>query len=61
MTSEHDLWFWDPHILLKNMVLNPDFDGEFNIAPLQEYDTAGNHRFQNFMSENWSWKQAVTV
>jgi hypothetical protein len=43
------------------MVSNPDFDGEFDVAPLQEHDMAGNHRFQNFMSGNWSWKQAVTV
>jgi hypothetical protein len=61
MTSDYDVWFWSPRTLLKNMISNPDFNGEFNVAPLQEHDTAGNHRFQNLMFGNWSWKQVVTV
>jgi hypothetical protein len=42
----------DPCILIENMVLNPDFDGEIDFGPFQEYDEAGNHGFQNFMSRN---------
>ena len=61
MTSDYDVWFRSLRTLLKNMISNPDFNGEFDVAPLQEHDTAGNHRFQNLMSGNWSWKQAVTV
>ncbi|KAN0107708.1 hypothetical protein V8E52_009875 [Russula decolorans] len=61
MTSDYDVWFWDPRTLLENMVSNPDFNGEFDVAPLQEHDMAGNHRFQNFMSGNWSWKQADII
>lgn len=61
MTSDYDVWFRNPLRLLENMVSNPDFDGEFDVTPLQERDTAGNHRFQNFMSGNWSWKQAVSI
>jgi len=60
MTSEHEVWFRDPRILIKNMVSNPDFDGEFDFGPFQEHDK-GNHCFQNFMSRNWSWKQAISV
>jgi hypothetical protein len=59
MTAEYDAWFQDPRVLIHNIISNPDFDGEFDYAPFQEHDTAGNHRFQNFMSGNWSWKQAV--
>ena len=61
MTSEYDVWFRDARILIENMVSNPDFNGEIDFGPFQEYDEAGNHRFQNFMSRNWSWKQAVSV
>src|SRR5882762_6991197 len=60
MTFEHEVFFQDPHILIKNMVSNPDFDGEFDFGPFQEHDK-GNHCFQNFMSRNWSWKQAISV
>jgi hypothetical protein len=61
MTSEYDVWFRDPHSVLRNVLSNPDFDGEFDYAPYQEYDVSGNHRFQDLMSGNWAWKQAVRV
>jgi len=61
MTSEYDVWFRDPHSIIRNLLSNPDFDGEFNYTPYQEYDAPGNHRFQDFMSGNWAWKQAVRV
>ena len=60
MTAEFDIWFRDPHTIVKNLLSNPDFKDEFDYAPLQEYDANGNHRFQNFMSGDWAWKQAVS-
>ena len=59
MDAEFDVWFHDPHTLVHNLLLNPDFDNEFDCAPLQEYDMDGNHWFENFMSGDWAWKQAV--
>jgi hypothetical protein len=61
MTSQYDVWYRDPCMLVKNILSNPGFNNEFDCAPLQEHDTDGNHRFQNFMSGNWCWKQAVRV
>lgn len=61
MTAKYEVWFRNPRELVKNLVLNPDFDGEFDYAPLQEYDQDNNHRFQNFMSGNWAWKQGVSL
>jgi hypothetical protein len=60
MTMEYDVWFRDARQLVQNILANPDFKDEFDIAPLQEYSTDGAHRFRNFMSGNWSWKQAVS-
>ena len=60
MTSKFDVWFRDPHTIVKNLLANPDFDNEFDYSPVQEYDMEGNHRFQNFMSGNWGWKQAAS-
>jgi len=59
MSSEYDVWFRDPRCLVQNLISNPDFLGEFDYSPLREYDADGNRRYQNFMSGNWAWKQAV--
>lgn len=59
MNAEYDVWFWNPQLLVHHILSNPDFDGEIDYAPLQEYSAAGTHRFQNFMSGNWCWEQAV--
>ena len=60
MTAEHEVWFRDPQELVQNLLSNPDFASEFDYSPLQEYDKAENHRFQDFMSGNWAWEQAVS-
>ncbi|KAG2337208.1 hypothetical protein BDR05DRAFT_978582 [Suillus weaverae] len=50
MTSEYDVWFRDPRLLMQNILSNPDFKDEFDYALLQEYDTSnGAHRFQDFI------------
>ena len=60
MTAEYDTWFQNPRDLVHNIISNPDFEAEFDYAPLQEYTTDGVHRFQNLMSGDWCWKQAVS-
>jgi hypothetical protein len=60
MTTEYEVWFRDPRELVRNLLANSDFKDNFDYAPMQEYDSAGNHRFHNFMSGNWAWKQAVS-
>jgi hypothetical protein len=59
MSAEYDVWFRNPQLLVHHILSNPDFDGEIDYAPLQEHSTTGAHRFQNFMSGDWCWKQAV--
>ena len=61
MTTDHEIWFRDPRELVANLVSNRDFANEFDYSPLQEYDADGNHRFQNFMSVDWAWQQAVRI
>jgi hypothetical protein len=60
MTKEYDAWFRNPRDLVHNIISNPDFDDKFDYGPLQEYTTDGVHRFQNVMSGDWCWKQAVS-
>lgn len=58
-SAEFAVWYRDPRAVVHRLLSNPDFDGEFDYAPFQEYDDKGSHRFQDFMSGNWVWKQAV--
>ena len=59
MSAEFAVWYRDARAVVHRLLSNPDFDGEFDYAPLQEYDNKGRHRFQDFMSGNWAWKQVV--
>ncbi|KAF7967364.1 hypothetical protein HWV62_34649 [Athelia sp. TMB] len=61
MRQDFEVWFRDPRELIKNLLSNPDFDGEFDYAPYHEYDEDNNHRFQNFMSGDWAWHQADLI
>jgi hypothetical protein len=60
MDASYDVWFRDPCELIHNIIANPDFENGFDYAPYQERDAEGSRRYHNFMSANWSWKQAVS-
>ena len=57
--AEYDVWFRNPRTLVNNLLSNPDFKSDFDYAPFQERTGDGRHRFQDFMSGNWAWNQAV--
>lgn len=59
--AEYDVWFRDPRTLVHNLLSNPDFKSGFDYAPFQEHTGDGLHRFQDFMSANWAWNQAVSL
>ena len=60
MQAEYDVWFRDPRTLVHDLLSNPDFKSDFDYAPFQERTADGVHRFQDFMSGNWAWNQAVS-
>jgi Plavaka transposase len=59
MEDTYHVWFRDPVELVKRLISNPGFKNEFDYAPFHEYDSQGRHRFHDFMSGDWAWKQAV--
>lgn len=59
MKAGHTVWFRDPRSLFRKMLENPDFQHSFDYAPYRQYDTHGQRRYENFMSGDWAWKQAV--
>ncbi len=60
MRDRYEVWHRNAFDVVAEMVANRDFDGEFDYAPFQEYHEE-NHHFQDFMSGNWAWRQAVRV
>ena len=61
MTDEHMVWFQDPRLLFQKMLDNPDFKDSFDYAPYRQYDTHGQCHYENFMSGDWAWKQAIST
>ena len=46
------------HTILHNLLSYPDFENGFDYTPFQEHNK-DNHWYENFMSGNWCWRQAV--
>jgi hypothetical protein len=60
MTESHDVWYRDPHEVIRNMLANPDYATEMDYRPYREFSTNNNERqWQDFMSGDWAWTQAV--
>lgn len=61
MSTEYEVWFRDPHLVALSMVDNPDYKGSFDTTPIRVFDTGpGGHRqYQNFMSGDMVWDEAV--
>lgn len=60
MEGQHIVWYRDPMEILRELISNPDFKDEFDYVPYHDYSSDG-HQFQDFMSGNWAWRQAVRV
>lgn len=60
METEYVIWFRDPRLLLKNMLQNPEFADSFDYSPHRKYDATGDRCYDNFMTGDWVWKEAVS-
>ena len=64
MTAEYTIWYRDPRQLFRIMIGNPEFNGHIDYAPLRQFALSENEEelireYENFMSRDWAWKQAV--
>ncbi|TFK58959.1 hypothetical protein BDN72DRAFT_873109 [Pluteus cervinus] len=58
----YDVWYRDPREVLKAQLGNPDFAHEMDFAPKEVRNTTtGDRRYGDFMSGQWSWRQADKV
>jgi len=59
MLEEFEVWHRDPRIFIQHQLANPDFVDRIHYVPYQEFGVGGEQRWQDLMSANWTWKQAV--
>lgn len=59
MSTKYDVWCRDPHVVLQNILANPDFKDGIDYSPYREF-ASGKRRYTNLMSGNWAWRQAVS-
>jgi len=61
MTSEYQIFYRDPRKLFMDMLANPEFAKDIDYAPLRQYNDNGTRQYENFMSGDWAWTQAVSL
>ncbi|KAF8814457.1 hypothetical protein BYT27DRAFT_7219837 [Phlegmacium glaucopus] len=59
--EDYEVWFRDPDVVIRNMLNNPDFAGQFDYAPYIDLDKAGQRRWNEFMSGNFSWRHTTEI
>lgn len=59
MEQTYEVYFRDPHQLLRDMLADPTFAKDFDYTPKQQFDCHGTRYYENFMSGDWAWIQAV--
>ncbi|KAG1884298.1 hypothetical protein F4604DRAFT_1878722 [Suillus subluteus] len=62
MNESHDVWYRDPHEVIRNMLGNTDYAAEMDYQPYCEFLTDNDKRqWQDFMSSDWAWNQADKI
>jgi len=62
MEDSYNVWFRDPHEVVRNMLANPDYATEIDLRPYREFSTDHDERqWKDFMSGDWAWNQAVRL
>jgi hypothetical protein len=59
MSTEYEVCFRDPRLVVRNMVDNPDYKDSFDTTPIRVFDIGDYHQYQSFMSGDWAWNGVV--
>jgi hypothetical protein len=61
MMTSHNIWFRDPLQLVHNLLVNRDFENEFDYMRFQEFNAKKKRCWWDFMSGDWAWKEADII
>ncbi|KAJ3990642.1 hypothetical protein F5050DRAFT_1555875, partial [Lentinula boryana] len=56
--TSYQVWYRDPDTVITNILSNPEFANDFDVAPYIHTDKAGKRRWCDFMSGNFAWRHA---
>jgi hypothetical protein len=59
MSDVHEVFYRNPRLVVRDMLMNPDFNQGMDFAPHRVFDESDNRQYDNMMSGNWVWDQAV--
>ncbi|KAE9387543.1 hypothetical protein BT96DRAFT_981388 [Gymnopus androsaceus JB14] len=54
----YQVWYRDPDVVIANILANPEFRNNFDVAPYVHLDSAGKRHWADFMSGNFAWRHA---
>ena len=57
--DEYQVWYRNPDVVIRNLLDNPDFDGQFDYQPYVDIDKDGKRCWNNVMSGNFAWHHSV--
>ena len=60
MDEKYKVFYRNPHEVIKSMLGNKAFHGNFDYTPYRQYEN-GQRVWCDFMSGNFSWKQAARI
>ena len=49
-------WYWDPIVIVRFLLRQRAFIEELVYAPIQEYDSFGQHRYSEMHTCDWWWE-----
>ncbi|KAG5219546.1 C2H2-type domain-containing protein [Salix suchowensis] len=55
----YEIWYRNPDAVLRSLLDNPDFHGEFDYTPYIELDEEGKRCWTDFFSGNFAWRHSV--
>ncbi|KAI6100515.1 hypothetical protein F5141DRAFT_1009290 [Pisolithus sp. B1] len=60
MSNTYEVWYQDPCEVIHGILVSSEFTDSLDFVPYWEYNTSNDQRcWQDFMSGDWAWEQAV--
>ncbi|KAH9013947.1 hypothetical protein EDB85DRAFT_2076528 [Lactarius pseudohatsudake] len=61
MSDVHEVFYRDPHLIVRGMLTNPDYEGGMDFGPYRAFDNDGTCVYEHMMGGDWAWEQATEI
>ncbi|KAJ3859044.1 hypothetical protein EV359DRAFT_75730 [Lentinula novae-zelandiae] len=59
--TSYQVWYRNPATLIANILANPEFRHDFDLAPYVHINSNGQQCWADFMSGNWAWRHVTQI